>query len=835
MGAQGGWTPPRGGYFYIFSPQPSYEATPDREGIARSTATNHALAFTSIIKNNSDADRFLAISPPGTANVYKSAAVEVAWFLVPQPGEFSSGGPGKLQLYKLVRRARLVALDADSRGMLLPAVAADPTHPEVISVPNPNPTGTVNTLADLITPANRMFPGGLTAGGAVLGANRLGEDTVLTNVLSFEVYVVGRPPTTARHPEPATIPGCDRSNAQQRGTLRLPVHARQRVRLFRDGPFRRALTDARTRPPDHDPGRRPAHRECPAEHDTSRDVTAAPTALTPHPPAHARERRPTMVRQHLTHATRLDRRGNTLIVVLSLLSLFAVIGITFVYFTSDQKNRYGNQSQSRGLDTTYGDSGMGAFNAYLATFLYDDFDSGQGMMNALRGHSLMATMYSRMTGATTAFDGVGAFGATIESVTVNGELPFPRIFLTNHRVFPAPPGPLPNWFDPEWSNPRPGGTAVGSGPGQTFIPKNAPYTYPDLNNFFLASIDPRTGEILVPSYVRPNTPGSFGSLAPANPRWRDGTGTVQTVRPTQFIHPNFPLVPQNADNTWTGDVRNRPGGYFYDQANNRYYARNDSIWVDIGLPPMTINGRRVKALVAPLVIDLDAYLNLNVHGNLLGAGGIHASGQGWGKWEVSLERLLSSITRGTIVANRGRTRRGGVGSRAPAYGPLPSYAPVAWIGGGGAANGSLNLPGTGGPLFANDPAYLPPPAFDSANTPVAGHPSLRNPNEWGAPAAGLPRTFSLTDALLFHSRHAGPPGFYALMDVGAAAPTTLRGTLPGPTPNPPGQTTFNPNRTDLAHMNRAAASRPIAPTGPHRDDAGQRAIRAATRPSAASI
>jgi hypothetical protein len=196
-----GWTNPKGGFFYIFSPQPSYGPSPtypefDREGIALSTATNHALYFTSIMKNNSDADRFLGISPAGSAGIYKSAAAEVAWFLVPQ-GDFTSGGPGKLPLYKLVRRYRLVALDADSRGALQQAVTNDtvppPTHQEVISVPAPG--GQVNTLADLITPANRLFPTGLTfggtaaaAGGTLAGA-RVGEDTVLTNVLSFEVLV----------------------------------------------------------------------------------------------------------------------------------------------------------------------------------------------------------------------------------------------------------------------------------------------------------------------------------------------------------------------------------------------------------------------------------------------------------------------------------------------------------------------------------------------------------------------------------------------------------------------------------------------------------------------
>lgn len=43
---------------------------------------------------------------------------------------------------------------------------------------------------------------------------------------------------------------------------------------------------------------------------------------------------------------------------------------------------------------------------------------------------------------------------------------------------------------------------------------------------------------------------------------------------------------------------------------------NDAIWMDIGLPVQTdINGRRYKPLVAYRVVDLDSRLNVNAHGN----------------------------------------------------------------------------------------------------------------------------------------------------------------------------------------------------------------------------
>ena len=60
-----------------------------------------------------------------------------------------------------------------------------------------------------------------------------------------------------------------------------------------------------------------------------------------------------------------------------------------------------------------------------------------------------------------------------------------------------------NVVDPERTGVR---TTPGTAPSSstsTYVGKNAGYTYPDANNLFLASLDPRTGEVLVPSYFRP--------------------------------------------------------------------------------------------------------------------------------------------------------------------------------------------------------------------------------------------------------------------------------------------------------------------------------------------
>src|SRR5262249_7028936 len=63
---------------------------------------------------------------------------------------------------------------------------------------------------------------------------------------------------------------------------------------------------------------------------------------------------------------------------------------------------------------------------------------------------------------------------------------------------------------------------------------------------------------------------------------------------------------------------------------------------DLDFPVLVApDGRKYKPLFAPLVVDLDNRVNLNVHGNLRGLDHAqHASHQGWGPWEVNPARLV---------------------------------------------------------------------------------------------------------------------------------------------------------------------------------------------------
>src|SRR5204863_761087 len=61
--------------------------------------------------------------------------------------------------------------------------------------------------------------------------------------------------------------------------------------------------------------------------------------------------------------------------------------------------------------------------------------------------------------------------------------------------------------------------------------KNANYTYPDVNNLFLAALDPKSGRILIPSYYRP---WMVNGQVPPNPEREPTPRTGPTAVPATF-------------------------------------------------------------------------------------------------------------------------------------------------------------------------------------------------------------------------------------------------------------------------------------------------------------
>jgi hypothetical protein len=181
-----------------------------------------------------------------------------------------------------------------------------------------------------------------------------------------------------------------------------------------------------------------------------------------------------------------------------------------------------------------------------------------------------------------------------------------------------------------------------------------PYTYPDRQNLYLAAIkagnldfyDPATGQ-------RQTFAGTDGAvLIPSYARYDAASGAMQRLgRPGSLPAPADPLDGDVKNLTWS------PGFFAPGSKNAPRFLNNDSHWMDLGFAVTTSpDGRRYKPLFAPLIIDLDNKVNVNVHGNLqwsnnngsIGGGGMeprwgrHGSHQGWGPWEVNLEKILTA-------------------------------------------------------------------------------------------------------------------------------------------------------------------------------------------------
>ena len=340
------------------------------------------------------------------------------------------------------------------------------------------------------------------------------------------------------------------------------------------------------------------------------------------------------------------RRGVILLVVMALLSLFAVVGISFMLYAESAAtaSRIYREAMVVTNDRVDEDPNL-LLNWALAQFIYDVRDFGEDVYSSMRGHSLARTMY----GWNYVPMSVVNFDPTKNSNTIafNGAGPPPAIgpnaAMVNFTFF-RNDGVL---YDPERAGTRRGMTASMSAVTAPFSGGyNVPYTYPDRANMFLGAMkaDDKgdgtgTPKVLMPSFFRPDSP--FGSLNPSNPNWVSGPATLkyQVLRPRPadmyWGGPSDPhSFPLPADAG--GDVKNLPGTSGFNGGNN------DSVWMDLNYPVLTTRaGRKFKPLFAFLITDMDSRINLNVAGNTRGQNGVHASNQGWGPWEINIQRVFN--------------------------------------------------------------------------------------------------------------------------------------------------------------------------------------------------
>ncbi|HYT93336.1 MAG TPA: hypothetical protein VEL76_31760, partial [Gemmataceae bacterium] len=356
------------------------------------------------------------------------------------------------------------------------------------------------------------------------------------------------------------------------------------------------------------------------------------------------------------------RRGMILLIVITLLTLFAVTGLSFVFYAeSEARSAKAFREAADNYRPDVDPETALAF--FLGKLIYGETNDTAGSASALRGHDLTGGAYGHnyavnasgqlVLNPTAPFTGTGRTHVLNTAGVIAGLDDYRLINYTWFKAdgFLRDPARLGTRTDPTATL----GTYTGG--------FNVPWTYPDLNNMYLGAVR-ADGTVLTPSFHREYL---FGRLDdPANPNWTSPEGKYLTLRPRPADHLGFPF-PEGR----FGDVQNLPWGT----------GGPDSIWIDIGAPVITApDGRKYKMLVAPLIIDLDGRINLNVAGNIKNAGA-YTGRQGWGRWEINVNKVLP-VTAETPNLFKGRTQTSGTniknlqgryafGAAGPAGTPLP--------------------------------------------------------------------------------------------------------------------------------------------------------------------
>jgi hypothetical protein len=337
-----------------------------------------------------------------------------------------------------------------------------------------------------------------------------------------------------------------------------------------------------------------------------------------------------------------DRRpAMILMVVLALLTLFATLGIAFVFTAQAQHEAAFHWRQARwfGFTAGTGTGGDELIEFALGQLLYGP--PPNNYRSAMRGHSMAENMYGYNPATLNTIPHSGIPNVKGDNFLNFTHFPNDNVRYDPQRVGSEPAGPdgLPA-----------GGTAPATAPSATpYVPDHTPhYTFPDHTTLFLGA-SAADGQLLMPSFHRPSIFGRWLGTpltlpATPNPGGTDNRtnrlGKYLTLRPTNAEHPNFDLPADEG-----GDVKNRIGTPAITLPSGAV-INNDSIWIDLGYPvkETTALGKHVP-LFAFYIEDLDNRVNVNAHGNVqvdVGGGAFdHASNQGLGKWEVNLAHVLT--------------------------------------------------------------------------------------------------------------------------------------------------------------------------------------------------
>lgn len=344
---------------------------------------------------------------------------------------------------------------------------------------------------------------------------------------------------------------------------------------------------------------------------------------------HQRQRQQAILRRQ-----RAERRGSTLLIVLVLMAMLASLGVIFYVFAAQERasaNYYSDAAKVKQFDI----SADTLFDFGIRQVI-EGPDVGKFRNSALSGrrHALLPNML-----------GLNTDGKKLDFSPYNGT----ALTSADSRYLAINDSGSANNGNPVQSN--------------RLANLDPDYTYPDNTNVFLSYMgyDPVQGrKIIIPSFHRPQA-GSVRSLAD----WYENSATAnQVLRP----HPNhiwmptagqrppnpavprflktsdlaalggnwstwgaFPFAPYNGDGGAIGEqgvwsLTSPPtagaalpataDAYEYDVDNDGDGVR-EGVWLDVDFPLLEdASGMQYVPLFSYTIVDADALLNLNVHGNM---------------------------------------------------------------------------------------------------------------------------------------------------------------------------------------------------------------------------
>ena len=308
------------------------------------------------------------------------------------------------------------------------------------------------------------------------------------------------------------------------------------------------------------------------------------------------------------------RRGSALLIVVVLLAMLTGLGVIFYVFSAQERKTaeyYSEAAKATEFDLSVDslmDFGLEQLIVGPAPYYRNSALFG-------RRHSMIPNML-----------GLDSTGQRIDLTPFNGT-PFKS--GVDAKYWNINDSPVANnGNDPDY---------------QAIANRDPDYTYPDVNNVFISYTGyTPTGElVIIPSFHRPqNLRGAtwYSDPTSVNMLLRPHPGHVYVSPPGQqlgnfsrFIQTDseavslfgagakaFPFFPndsnndgQNGQGVWNGAVN-----YEYD-VDNDGDGIPEGVWLDLDFPVQeTIDGKQYVPLYSMTVIDADALLNLNVHGNL---------------------------------------------------------------------------------------------------------------------------------------------------------------------------------------------------------------------------